>query len=93
MLYSYIVYDMYMKIVIEIVEPLSTETVENIITSASMLESLSISYMGINGNFEMLTLIQAMNITGEFELDIDGNKPDIDKALEILKEFDLLKHL
>ncbi len=80
-----------MKVHVNIREPLTSEVVNTIIEKASTLETISISYMGIQGSFEMLSLIQTMGITGEFEIELDGNKSDVDVALAILKGFNLLK--
>ncbi len=82
-----------MKVIVKISEPLTTEVVESITKKAASLDTISISYMGISGSFEMLTLIQAMGITGEFEIDIDGNESDIEQAIKILQGFNLLKQV
>lgn len=80
-----------MNIIVNIKEPLTSEVVESIVNDASKLESITVSYMGINGNFEMLSLIQTMQVTGEFEIDINGNQDEVEKALELLRKFELLK--
>lgn len=79
-----------MKIIVNIKEPLSTKVVDSIATRTSSLESIRISYMGIQGSFEMLSLIQTLGITGQFEIDINGEEHDIEEALIILSEFHLL---
>ncbi len=80
-----------MKVIVKISEPLTADLVDNIVKKASTLDTVSISYMGIQGSFEMLTLIQTMGITGEFEIEINGSQSDLDKALEILGGVNLLK--